>query len=101
MSYPPEPRWAHLPRREEPAAPAVTAAAGAQLVRPVWDSLPVTGRREVIGIVAEIGIGKASRRMSRWATDEDRLEVAAEQIGVSRWSGDEHTWAELWKGHTA
>lgn len=87
-------------RRSRPAsAPGAMAQLldaaefGAAQVRPTWDSLPVAARREVIPPLAEVVIGKATRRLSRWASEEERLDVAYGQLGASRWVGDDRTWA--------
>lgn len=69
---------------------------GVAEVRRVWDGLSVAARREVVSLLAEVVISRATRRMTRWAAEGERLEVAMQQLGRSRWVGDERTWAEIW-----
>lgn len=71
------------------SAPAVmaelldAATFGQQKVRPVWDSLPVPAKREVVGaLFAEIRVTKPAKRLSRWATDEQRLDAAAQRVVI-------------------
>jgi site-specific DNA recombinase len=48
-------------------------AVGAEHVRPAWNALPLPGKREVLRLVLEsITVGKSDRRLSRWATQEQR-----------------------------
>lgn len=65
-------------------------------VREAWDSLPTAARREVLAVLAAPVIDRAPRRLSRWATQDERLAAAVTQLGGSRWTGDQRTWAEIW-----
>lgn len=52
-------------------------------VRAVWDALPLAGRREVIlTLFEQIKVGPPTRRITRWSTDADRLESAAERVSI-------------------
>lgn len=52
-------------------------------VRAVWDGLPLAGRREVLSTLFEqIKVGPPTRRITRWSTDADRLESAAERVSI-------------------
>ena len=67
------------------------ATFGAKKVRPVWDRMPLAARREVVSILATVTVGRTVRRLSRWATDDERLAEAAERITVTpgpQWRSD-------------
>ncbi|MFG2058645.1 recombinase family protein [Micromonospora sp. NPDC048930] len=71
------------------------ATFGVERVRHVWDGLSVAARREVIALLAEVVIGKPTRRLSRSTPEDDRLAEAAARLAGSRWVGDSRTWGEL------
>jgi site-specific DNA recombinase len=56
---------------------------GETVVAPVWESLPVAARRELIAAFMEIRVGRAARRLSRWADDRERLAAAAERVEIT------------------
>jgi DNA invertase Pin-like site-specific DNA recombinase len=66
-----------------PVAELIDAAkVSATRIRQVWDSLPLAARREVIVLLADVVIGPKPRRLSRWATEEERLLGAATQLQI-------------------
>lgn len=65
-------------------------------VRAAWDAMPVAAQRAVVGQVATIVLGPPSRRLTRHATQPERLEMALNRMAASRWRGDRLTWAEHW-----
>jgi site-specific DNA recombinase len=56
---------------------------GEQYVRPAWDDLSVAAQREILKLLFdEIGIARSPKRLTRWATAEDRLAMAHQRISV-------------------
>jgi hypothetical protein len=50
-------------------------------VRPTWDVLPVTAKREVIaGMFSSLVLGPITDRISRWSAPEERLAIVADRI---------------------
>jgi site-specific DNA recombinase len=51
------------------------------LVRPTWDALPVTERREIIGgVFSSLILRPATQRLTKWTPAEERLEIVAARI---------------------
>ncbi|MGH3681234.1 MAG: recombinase family protein [Natronosporangium sp.] len=63
------------------------AAFGAQKVRPVWDRLPVTARREVVSWLLELRLGPVAVRVTVHTPPEERLAIVADRITVAWRSG--------------
>jgi DNA invertase Pin-like site-specific DNA recombinase len=86
-----KPRIADADRRSvSTSAPASmlallsAAELGAQHVRPAWDDLSVAAQREILKLLFdEIHIAKSAKRLTRWATPEDRLRMAHERIAIT------------------
>lgn len=71
------------------------ADVGLARVQQTWASLPMAARREVIAALAVPVIATAPRRLSRWATREERLTAAMAQLDRSHWVGETRTWGEI------
>jgi site-specific DNA recombinase len=56
---------------------------GQQVVAPMWESLPVAARREIITQLVTVRVSRATRRLSRWADDQQRLTAAAERVEIT------------------
>jgi hypothetical protein len=62
------------------------AEMGAETVRPTWDRFPVAAKREIVaGIFASLVLGPMTKRMNRWTSDEERLDIVSERI-TFEWS---------------
>lgn len=56
---------------------------GQSVVRPLWDGMPVATKREVLRVLfASLAVEKPRRRLTRWATEDERLTAMAERLRV-------------------
>ncbi len=61
------------------------AKVSSALVRPTWNALPVTARRQVIAdLFSSLVLGPITARITRWTPADERLAIVAERI--------EHEW---------
>lgn len=61
-----------------------------QELRPRWGRLSVAARRDVVQALTErIEVGQAESFVTRWTTDEERVQFAAERTAVT-WKGQGH-----------
>lgn len=75
-------------RRSRPAGAPLAALKlieaakfGKDRVRPTWDALPVTAKREVIaGLFSSLVLGPVTDRITRWSAPEERLAIATARI---------------------
>lgn len=82
------PLIADAERRARPAGAPLAALklidaakVGKDTVRPLWDSLPVTAKREVIGgLFSSLRLGPVTTRITRWTTPEERFAIVADRI---------------------
>lgn len=82
------PAMADAERRARPAGAPLAALKlldaakiGKDRVRPAWESLPITAKREVIaGLFSSLRLGPVTVRINRWTAPEERLAIVAERI---------------------
>lgn len=91
------PLIADADRRARPvgSSGALARLLDADDVRAEWDTYAVAAKRDVVARVVRVVVGSPTRRLSRLASDDDRLEEALARLGESRWNGDAKTWREL------
>ena len=61
------------------------ARLGKDRVRPMWDSLPLPARRDIVaGLFIRLTLSPATVRLTRWTPPKERLEVVGDRI-VHEW----------------
>ena len=59
------------------------AAIGKDRVRPAWEAIPLPAKREIIaGLFTTLTLGKTTRRITRWTTDDDRLAIISDRVKI-------------------